>query len=503
MKTCPQCGKTYPDSEGFCDTDGAQLSAGQAGTPRGTDRPAAASSGAIECPVCGGKAEPGETICNFCGARLSDSAAGTRVVEAPPHLDTAQRQFEGEPPPEERASTHRLLGTIGYAIAGLVALAAGAWLAHYISTRPQPAQVAKESPSEAATPAAPPAAVGPLAVLANNIGLQVTGESASAPERDQTAARKLFDDNQAALLDLYKRTLSTDPSIKDGMIVRLRVAPDGGVTQGEVRVSTSSNPGLDADVVKAMMGWRLGAFGGSAVEADYPVVLAHDSAEQAQIESALSDKLAHLSPAEPSEYTSVPAPATLPAVAAVSTPASAGSPATVAPPPPAVGVAPPPPAVAAAAPTKRARPRHRATAIATPKPTLLKLVHSRLAANRKFSRVKAYTSSGTVTLFGKVFNDDDKLAAERAVRGIDGVANVVDTLTTVTAEWADNENRIRQEFQNAGLAKVTVKVIGRDAFLDGEVSTDLEKQRAVTIAEGTAPVVVRTNLIRVVPRGFF
>jgi hypothetical protein len=35
------------------------------------------------------------------------------------------------------------------------------------------------------------------------------------------------------------------------------------------------------------------------------------------------------------------------------------------------------------------------------------------------------------------------------------------------------------------------------------VKTELEKQRAATIAQGAAPVVVRENLIRVVPGNMF
>ena len=46
-------------------------------------------------------------------------------------------------------------------------------------------------------------------------------------------------------------------------------------------------------------------------------------------------------------------------------------------------------------------------------------------------------------------------------------------------------------------------MIGHDAFLDGEVKTELEKSRAVTVAEGAAPVTVRENLIRVVPGNMF
>jgi osmotically-inducible protein OsmY len=47
------------------------------------------------------------------------------------------------------------------------------------------------------------------------------------------------------------------------------------------------------------------------------------------------------------------------------------------------------------------------------------------------------------------------------------------------------------------LTGVTVKVIGHDAYLDGEVPTALDRQRAVTIAQAAAPVTVRSNLVRV------
>ncbi len=86
---------------------------------------------------------------------------------------------------------------------------------------------------------------------------------------------------------------------------------------------------------------------------------------------------------------------------------------------------------------------------------------------------------------------------------VDGVTNVINTLTTDTAAWAERENRINQELHNAGLGKVTAKVIGNDAYLDGEVTNGAERDRAVTIAESVAPVRVRTNMIRIVPASMF
>jgi osmotically-inducible protein OsmY len=126
-----------------------------------------------------------------------------------------------------------------------------------------------------------------------------------------------------------------------------------------------------------------------------------------------------------------------------------------------------------------------------------------MRANRKLRRVQNYTSGGTVTIFGKVFDDHDKLLAERTARGVEGVSAVVDNLTTDTQEWAQNQSRISRELQNAGLTGVTVKVIGRDAYLDGEVKTALDRERAVTIAQAAAPVKVRVNLVRVAPGRVF
>ena len=139
----------------------------------------------------------------------------------------------------------------------------------------------------------------------------------------------------------------------------------------------------------------------------------------------------------------------------------------------------------------------------TSTPSLYEQVRGRLKANPKLRRVNAYTNGGTVTLFGKVFGESEKSLAEETVRNLPGVTSVVDNITTDEADWAEQQTRIAQQLANSGLDKVTVKVIGHDAFLDGEVKTELEKSRAVTMAEGAAPVTVRTNLIRVAPGNMF
>jgi len=497
MKSCPRCQRTYPDNEVFCEADGTALvSAGPAFTRKSEPE------GSIECPSCGGRAEPGEVICNFCGTRLIPEET---APPPPPRQSSLPRTEPARPsgrlasgspmetggllPEEDNGEGRSPLSILMYVLAAVVALIAGAWLALRISSKPTP-EVTVASPSAAATPiAAPVAASGPIVALAGSIPLQVTGESASAPERNTDAARKIFDDRKSQLVDAYGHVLASDSRANDAMMVRIRILPDGTVTSGEVRASTSPNPSLDAEVVGAMMGAKFAPFSGGAVEADYPVIFAHDNAEQLALESNLKNKLASLSPTEAAEY------------------ATAASPSTAASPAPPVAAAPSPAAAPgeAAPPVVVAKPKPKPRPKATPRPpSLLELVKERLRSSPKLRRVNAYTSDGgVVTLFGKVFDDNDKAFAERTVRSIPGVNQVIDTLTTDTAQWAEEQDRITRQLQNAGLDKVTVKVIGADAFLNGTVKTELEKTRAVTIAESAAPVTVRTNLIRVEPGNMF
>jgi TonB family protein len=475
MKICPQCLKTFPDAERFCDKDGSALvPAGTAG--RITGRMEAAGAGEAQpilCPVCGGKAEAGELICNFCGARLGPETA----APAGPAISTSattQQSFDDEPL-DSAGGRRSVFGTAGYVIAALLALAAGAWFAIHLSNGTPP--IGSEATP---TPVSSPAASGPTVALSDKVGIRVTGESAAAPERNQDAAQKVFTDNSPALLDLYKRSLAGDGTLHDGMAVRLRVMPTGEVTDGKVLISTAPNPALDEQAVKTMMGWRFNSFGGTAVEVDYPVIFARDGADRDAIDSALADNLAHLDPSATPEYefseTSTPTPEPTPELTPTPTPTPAP------------------------APVHHRKPARKPTPQPTP---LLTMVQNRLAGDPRFRRVKAYTDNGTVTLFGKVFDDPTKLAAERAVRGVPGVTSVVDTLTTDKEDWAENQEKINRELQNSGLAKVTATVIGHDCYLKGQVTTDSEKQRAVMIAEQTAPVKVRVNLIMVVPGSIF
>ena len=498
MKTCPRCARSYPDAESFCESDGTALvaAAGAAGTAKMVD----AGEEPIECPVCGGKAEPGELICNFCGARLPVSGAAEPAAEPGPARGAAPggaaaaaprrrpetyvpaqdkltaTDFTPPIPPEGEGgdeSSRPLTSVIGYSVAAIVALAAGAWLAIHLSAGPaiSPPKTVEASPAATASPAA--VASGPTVDLAHSVPVQTIGESAAAPERSVDAARKIFDSGKSGLLDAYRGVLAGGSPVDDGMMVRLTVAPSGAVTGAVVRTSTSPNPELDAAVVKTMMGWTFSPINGGEVSADYPVIFARDAAQASAIDSGLATKVAALGATSPPEYAF--APAAVPTVA----------------PPPMEATAP----VVARPPTPKRR--RRVASARPPKPTLLEQVQSALRSNRKLNRVNAYTNGGVVTLYGKVFDDDTKRLAVRTARSVSGVTDVIDQTTTDTSVWAARQQQISQALASAGLTGVTVKVIGRDAYLDGEVANKLDRERAVTIAEGAAPVTVRTNLIRV------
>jgi TonB family protein len=502
MKRCPRCEKTFPDSETFCEADGTALvQAGPAFAEGAAATGAIAAGAQIECPVCGGKAQPGELMCNFCGARLGVESAtpyarqpssalprsgATVRRDASPSMRITGRMPDSDSEAEGRGR----FGVVWYLIAAIVALGGGAWLAVHLSTKPAEQPVANASPAAVAsvTAAAPS---GPLVALSKAMGVQVTGESAAAPERNQETARKFFEDHKDGLLDSYSHALAGDSTLRDGMVVRVRVLPNGSVDEASVRTSTNANPAFDAEVVKDVSTWNFAPFSGGPVEIDYPIIFTNDSTTKDALESQLSSKVAGLSPTEAPEYASAP-----PSPAA-SEAASAPSPASVE----------SPPMVAEPAPTPAPAPRKRHHVASAPKPpplTLQQRVKQVLGSNPRTRRVDCYTSGSTVTIFGKVFDADAKLYTEKIVRQVPGVGNVIDSLSTDTADWAARQAAIASQIYAAGLNSVTVKVIGHDAYLGGTVKSAAQKQQAVTITENASPGVhVRGNIITVVPGNMF
>jgi TonB family protein len=515
MKSCPRCGSTYPDTEQFCESDGTALVAGSGGGNRATMVVPDSDQSAppIICPECQGKAEPGETICNFCGTQLQPTApppggyspppapprsySTTQTAASPENFVPSQNRintggFEAEPdydaPLEEASFGQRFARGLGYAIAAIIAIAAGAWFALHLSSNHANAPVAVASPALSA----------PTVTLARNMQVAIKGgDLAAALKRDPASVRSVFDSNRDAVLDTYKQALERDNTLRDGMVVRLHVLPDGSVDGGSVVVSTSINPSLDAEVVKTMGDWKFAPSGTAPVDIDYPLIFATSSSDIGSLEADLNTKFASLGPDETPEYASAPSVAPTPPAAAATPEAAAPAPT-----PPAVAALPSPEAPAISAPPRPRR--HRAPSPAPlPTPSVSDRANEALAADKRLRRVRAYASGGgLVTLTGKVFDDNAKNLAERTVRNVSGVNGVIDNLTTDTSVWAQNEALINQRLQAEGLTGVTVKVIGDGAYLDGTVKTKLDRDRAATLAVMAAPVKVRTNLIRVEP-GFF
>ena len=536
MKSCPRCGKQYPDSEGFCETDGAALVAAS-DMPRGrltsimSDETPAEQG--LECPVCGGKALPGEVRCNYCGARLR--AEGSKPAEPTPSAEAGTSQIfpPAESPsgpqefgdasvypvePDSPKQGRRIFTILGISSAMVVALAGGVMFALYLGNR-------NRTPSVPATSS--PAASEPTVKLATQSPLRVESDVAGPQPRDTDSLLKAFENNKAGLANVYSNALSSSPSMSDGMAVRLHILPNGTVDNGAVKVSTSGNPSFDAEIVEAMTSWKFSSINGSGVTADYRMIFAPSASTAAAVESDLNTKLASMSPNEPPEYAFSPSGATPPAVAetspssmpspaaagtgtsampstavAVGTPAPGGEPATVAALPTTPFIATPEATPAEVMPPRPRVRKHRPAprkmaALPPPKPPLIERVNSELRANRRLRRVQAYTNGSVVTIFGKVFDDKDRLVAERTVRDTDGVSSVINNLTTDTQQWEQNQTLITQAFQNAGLNDVRVKVIGRDAYLSGQVKTELDRERAVTVAQAAAPVKVRENLVTV------
>ncbi|MGH7907138.1 MAG: BON domain-containing protein, partial [Candidatus Binataceae bacterium] len=411
------------------------------------------------------------------------------------------QSFPDEPPPEQTSGSRRFWGIAGYTVAAIIALIVGVWLALHFTARPANERVAAVSAAPSPAAIASPAAAamsGPVVSLASTIPLQVSGPAAGASERSHDAIVKAFDDNKAKLLDVYNHELESGGTPDDGMVVHVLIGADGKIAGSSIKTSTTPNPALDAAVLDSVMNWALPPSSAGSAEADLPVIFAHDSSTAAATASALSDKLASLSPSEPPEYALAPeaSPSAAPTSAAM---AGAMAPAA----PPAIA----PPASRPAAVERHHRHRHTRVASAPrphPMPSLLDRVQDRLRADRNLRRVRAYTGpGGVVTLYGKVFDDKTKSYAIRSVRAMTGVNGVVDNVTTDTEQWRREQNQIAQQLASAGLGQVNVKVIGDSAYLDGEVKNAPDKDRAVAIVQSAAAVKVRGNLIRVLPGSVF
>ncbi|MBV8771719.1 MAG: energy transducer TonB [Deltaproteobacteria bacterium] len=160
--------------------------------------------------------------------------------------------------------------------------------------------------AKAPPPDSPTSQQPPTIELAQQAPLRVQGDVPGPVSRDVDSLRKTFEDNKTVLGNVYGKTLASEPSMADGMVVRLHILPNGAVDNGAVRLSTSGNPSFDAEVVEAMTSWKFAPIKGAALTAEYPVIFAPSAGAAAAVESDLNTKLANVSPGEPSEYASSP-----------------------------------------------------------------------------------------------------------------------------------------------------------------------------------------------------
>ncbi len=176
-----------------------------------------------------------------------------------------------------------------------------------------------------------------------------------------------------------------------------------------------------------------------------------------------------------------------------------------APPAPAVTVAPaseapaPPPSATEAPPRPKRRRVVRHTPRRPPEWVLRSKVELAMHADPRFGNVVVeVTQPGVVVLRGTVFDDKTRDAAANTARNVGGVTRVINVLSTQTLGWLETQIRVNQALQQAGLKLVSVKVIGKTAYLSGQVATALDRDRAQTVVITAAPdLTIGTNLITV------
>jgi hypothetical protein len=154
-------------------------------------------------------------------------------------------------------------------------------------------------------------------------------------------------------------------------------------------------------------------------------------------------------------------------------------------------------------PTPTNTPKHRRHKVSRKPPSwvLQSKVQLALQSDPRFKSVRAtVTQPGVIVLEGGVFDNDAKGAAEQTVVGVEGVKRVINALKTDSLQWLVVQNRINQALQQNGFPLVSVKVIGKTAYISGQVSSNAEKDKAITVVTSAAPdVTIGTNLITVVP----
>jgi osmotically-inducible protein OsmY len=130
-------------------------------------------------------------------------------------------------------------------------------------------------------------------------------------------------------------------------------------------------------------------------------------------------------------------------------------------------------------------------------------VAAALRANDNLNGANCYAAApGVIVLYGKVFDNKDRDLAESTAFNVHGVKQVVNTLRTTTGKWLEEEARINDTLVLNDLQGVSVKVVGREAYVSGQVETEGDEQRALRVIASESNLRV-VNFIRVVPGSIF
>ena len=135
--------------------------------------------------------------------------------------------------------------------------------------------------------------------------------------------------------------------------------------------------------------------------------------------------------------------------------------------------------------------------------TLMNRVDRALRQNRRLNGADCYTAArGVIVLYGKVFDEHDRELAEQTAAQVRGVKQVVNTLRTTTGQWQAEESRINDTLLLNDCYGVSVRVIGSQAYVSGQVSTAAQEQKALGVVSATSKLQV-LNFIRIVPGPIF
>lgn len=119
-------------------------------------------------------------------------------------------------------------------------------------------------------------------------------------------------------------------------------------------------------------------------------------------------------------------------------------------------------------------------------------------------RIKAEVVDGAVTLTGSVEWDDQRKAAERAIRSLVGVKSVSSRITLsprpAPADFADQLRAAIRRQSVLGEARITVHCDGNEVYLEGTVPTLIARRRASDIVWRHPSVREVYNNLRVEPQ---